>query len=324
VNSSGIDQQIWHQHAWRNRLQSLALLLTMAGFLTLLGWLLWGTLGLIVLLGVGLFAITLTPRLAPQLIMRLYHATPIAPQQAPELWQLLEQLSVRAGLNYVPQLYYLPSSVLNAFAVGQRQQAAIGISDGLLRSLNLRELAGVLGHELSHIRNNDLRVMGLADLLSRATSLLSLLGQLLLLLNLPLLLIGAVTINWFAIGLLIIAPIISALAQMALARNREYDADLNAARLTGDPDGLASALQRIEQIQGGWMERIFMPNRRLPGPSPLRTHPQTANRIARLMALKPSLSPREPLSIDQLYDLVARYGQPITRPPRHHIGGLWH
>jgi heat shock protein HtpX len=75
-----------------------------------------------------------------------------------------------------------------------------------------------------------------------------------------------------------------------LSRTREYDADLNAARLTGDPGGLAQALARIERVQGGWFERIFLPGRHLPAPSLLRTHPPTEERIARLMALKPKLA----------------------------------
>ncbi len=154
--------------------------------------------------------------------------------------------------------------MLNAFAVGTRKHAAIAVTDGLVRQLDMRELVGVVAHEISHVRNNDLWVMGLADMFSRTTSILSLIGQFLLFLNLPLILLSQVTVNWFAIFLLIFAPNLSALAQLALARTREFDADLNAARLTGDPDGLASALVKIERAQGGWLERIFMPNRRVP------------------------------------------------------------
>ena len=321
---SGIDSQVWHQHAWRNRLQSFFLLALMGGFLALLGWLLWGDLGLAMLLMLGLLAVLFTPILSPLMVMRLYGARPILPQQAPVLAQLMRELSERAGLDYVPQLYYVPSQVLNAFATGGREHAAIAITDGLLRTLDLRELAGVLAHELSHVRNKDLRVLGLADLLSRATSLLALLGQFLLLINLPLMLLGMVTLNWYAIALLLTAPLFSALAQLALARTREYDADLNAARLTGDPDGLASALYKLEQIQGGWMEQLFMPSRRAPQPSPLRSHPLTEERIRRLQALKPELSRRplsEPITLE---DWLPGFAPRVTRAPRRHRSGLWH
>jgi heat shock protein HtpX len=215
--------------------------------------------------------------------------------------------------------------MLNAFAVGAPNQAAIAVTDGLLRNLTLREVAGVLAHEISHVRSNDLWVMGLADLFSRATSLMSLMGQFLLLLNIPLLLFGQAAINWFVVLLLIFAPNLSALAQLALSRTREYDADLNAARLTGDPEGLARALQKIEHVQGGWLERIFMPGRRVPEPSLLRTHPQTDERISRLLALRRQV-PRfqERILVDSTPDLTSILGRPVVRLPGWHISGLWH
>lgn len=222
-------------------------------------------------------------------------------------------------------MYYVPSQMLNAFAVGTRKHAAIAVTDGLVRQLDMRELVGVVAHEISHVRNNDLWVMGLADMFSRTTSILSLIGQFLLFLNLPLILLSQVTVNWFAIFLLIFAPNLSALAQLALARTREFDADLNAARLTGDPDGLASALVKIERAQGGWMERILMPNRRVPVPSLLRTHPETEERVRRLMELKPELQSAEILLAGEPdFDRYAVFGKPVSRPPRRHIGGLWH
>ena len=104
----------------------------------------------------------------------MYGASRLTPEQAPPLWRLAATLGERAGLANQPELYYLPSQMLNAFAVGSKTNAAIGVTDGLLRQLDQRELTAVLAHEISHIRSNDLWVMGLADLFSRATSLLSL------------------------------------------------------------------------------------------------------------------------------------------------------
>jgi heat shock protein HtpX len=257
--------------------------------------------------------------------MRLYGASRIGADQAPVLWKAVSRLAERAELPARPELYYVPSRMLNAFAVGTRERSAIAVTDGLLRQLDLRELVGVLAHEISHVRNNDLWVMGLADMFSRATSTLSLVGQFLLLLNLPLVMFSAVSINWLAILLLVFAPTLSALTQLALSRTREYDADLNAARLTGDPAGLASGLAKIERLQGGWLERIFMPGRRIPEPSLLRTHPQTEERIARLMALKPALAGGERLPFEEpAFDARAGMGRPVLPPPRWHISGLWH
>jgi len=325
MHAAGIDSQAWRQHAWVNRLQSLVLLVLMGVFLALLGWLLWGVEGIVLLLVTGLIGIVLNPGVSPRWVMRIYGASQIGPGQAPEILALASELAARAGLPTPPALYYVPSRMLNAFAVGSRNNSAIAITDGLLRQLRIRELAGVLAHEVSHIRSNDLWVMGLADIFSRATSLLSLLGQLLLIVNLPLLLFSAVTINWFAIVLLIFAPTLSAMAQLALARTREYDADLNAVRLTADPDGLASALAKIEAAQGGWLERIFLPGRRIPDPSLLRTHPETRQRIARLTALKSEFTDDgQAGGLRSAADVHSGFGQPVSHPPRWHVSGLWH
>ncbi|MBI1425610.1 MAG: M48 family metalloprotease [Gammaproteobacteria bacterium] len=319
-----IDTSVWVQHAWRNRLQSLLLLVIMAGFVILLGQLLWGADGMLILLVVGLFGVLFSPSFSPWMIMRMYGASRLTPEQSPALWRLVATLGERAGLSAQPELYYVPSRMLNAFAVGSKTNAAIGITDGLLRQLDQRELAGVLAHEISHIRSNDLWVMGLADLFSRATSILSLMGQFLLLVNLPLILFTQVSISWFAIALLIFAPHFSALAQLALSRTREFDADLNAARLTGDPEGLARALAKIEQVQGGWLERVFLPGRRVPEPSLLRTHPHTEERIARLMALQPQLAESAMSMLQFSGAPKMQYAQyPISRMPRWHVNGLW-
>ena len=321
----GIDSTMWLQNLWRNRVQSVLLLAAMGAFLALLGWLVWGPNGVLMLVAVGVLGVAMNPRVSPWWVMHLYGAHPISPQQAPNLWSLAGRLTARADLQNTPDLYYVPSSMLNAFAVGTRQQAAIAVTDGLLRNLTLREIAGVLAHEISHVRNNDLWVMGLADLFSRATLLLSLVGQFLLVMNLPLMLLGQTAFSWPAILLLILAPNLSTLAQLALSRTREYDADLNAARLTGDPEGLARALAKIESEQGGWLERIFMPGRRIPDPSLLRTHPQTDRRIARLLALRPL-----PAGFDRellarpTSDIASTFGRPVVRLPGWHISGLWH
>lgn len=323
TSAMAIDEQVWQQHAWLNRLQSLALLLFMGAYLGLLGWLLAGPSGLAALLVSGAIAVMINPAAAPHWVMHLYRARRLSARDAPALLELVATLGRRAALPAIPALYYVPSETLNAFAVGHPRRSAIAVTDGLLRRLDLRKLAGVLAHETSHIRSNDLWVMGLADMCSRATSLLSLFGQLLLIVNLPLLLFGELGIDWWLIALLVVAPTVSAMAQLALSRTREFDADLNAARLTGDPDGLAAALARIERIQGGWMERVFLPGRGIPDPSLLRTHPQTGDRIARLQALKRQIVPDATLPWMHAGDTPLP-GPPVERRPRWHSNGLWH
>lgn len=321
-----IDPEVWHRHAWRNLSHSLILLATMAGMLGLLGYLLWGKSGLVLLLCAGLAAVTLNSTISPRLVMRLYRARPITAQESPMLWQIIGSLCERAGLERPATPYYIPSRLLNAFAVGSPSQAAIGLTDGLLRQLDIRQLTAVLAHEISHIRANDIWVIGLADTFSRTTSLLSLLGQLMLLVNLPLLFFAEVQVNWLAVLLLLFAPNICALAQLALSRTREFDADLNAARLTGDPEGLALALAQIENLQGNWFERILLPGRRVPEPSILRTHPAARERIERLMDLKPRYT-----RIPDLFTIAGHLadhgrlpGSHVRRRPRWHMTGLWH
>jgi len=324
-----MNAESWLRHALRNRLQSLLMLLVMAGFMALLGGLLWGASGVQWLLWLMVILVLMNPVVSPRMILRMYGATPVGPEQLPGLHQTLEILARRAGLEQPPELYYVPSQVLNAFAVGNRRYAAIAVSDGLLRHLDRRELLGVLAHEVSHVQHNDMWVMGLADLFSRATSLLSVFGQFLLFINLPLILLSQVSISWGAILLLIFAPQFSALAQLALSRVREFDADLNAARLTGDPLGLASALAKLERYTGGMMEQVLLPGRRRREPSLLRTHPATDERIRRLQSLvssdrMPTYSTdefRDPLNLHNVQDAFA---SPVQRRPRRHLNGLWH
>ena len=325
MSSHGIDPVTWNQHAWLNRLQSLLLLGFMAGFLGLLGWLLWGADGLVGLLIGGCVLVLFSPSFSPRLIMQLYGAQPVSRQRAPALHAVAAELSERAGLEHVPSLYYIPSRIVNAFTVGRRERAAIAISDGFARVLDIDEQIGVLAHEISHVRSDDMWVMGLADTFSRVTSFLSLLGQILLLINLPLLLMSQVTLNWWVVLVLILAPGISALAQLGLSRAREYDADLNAARLTGDPEGLARALLKIERLQGSWVEQILLPGRRSPEPSLLRTHPHTEDRVARLMQLRQGV-PGQRIDVHRRYPGPGRLleGRFVRRAPRWHVTGLWH
>jgi len=270
-----------------NLLHTLVLILSMSGLLGYLAWVIGGEGLAVVALLLVVVGYLLTPMVSPSWVLRLYHSQPIGPGAAPELHAVLQTLARRANLKRLPLLFYVPSDVMNAFAVGGPDSPAIALSDGLLRRLSLAETAGVLAHEISHIRQNDIRVMGFADLIERVTRVLSILGQVLLLMNLPLLLFTPFSIDWLSIGLLIFAPGISVLGQLSLARTREYNADLNAAELLGDPLPLASALRKMERVQGGLFEQFIGPGRRLPDPSLLRTHPATEERIRRLLALRP-------------------------------------
>ena len=167
-----------------------------------------------------------------------------------------------------------------------------------------------------------------ADLTSRMTNLLAILGQFLLIVNLPMMLAGRTMFNWWAILLLIIAPTVSSLVQLALSRTREYNADLGAAELTGDPEALASALKKMDHFHGNWLKRMLRPGyQKLPEASLLRTHPPTAERIRRLLGMRDNLpdhgrlEPR-PLPVAEIkrpVRILAR--DPFS--PRWHRNALW-
>lgn len=311
------------RHRLRNWLHTAVLVGGMVGICLLLGWYLGGGLEGLLILGTTVAILTLlAPWISPHLVFRMYRATPLSERQAPGLVRIVEELSNRAGLGRPPRLYYIPSRMINAFAAGTRGDAGLGITDGLLRRLEPREIVGVLAHELTHLRNGDLRVMSLADLVTRTVHLLSWTGQLLLFINLPLYLLGAEPFPWLLVVLLIFAPTLSALLQLALSRQREFDADLGAAELTGDPRGLASALHKMERLQGGFLERIFLPGRRIPEPSLLRTHPETEERVSRLLELEDKDRPDLAGATPPLHRVP---GDPRRLPqPSWHVTGLWH
>ena len=279
-----MDKAQWRKHKLFNSIQSLVLIVALAIILGFLGNLIGGKFLAFFAIG-GIFVLYFfNPVVSPYLVLKTYRTRLITPAQAPNLYAVLRLLAKRADLPSVPKLYYLPSNIMNAFAVGMPENAVITLSDGILRSLSPREIAAVLAHEISHIAHEDMRIMGFADLVSRLTNFLSLIGQFLLILSLPLLLFGIVIISWTAIFILIFAPIVTDLLQLALSRNREYDADLGAVRLLNDPEALASAL--LKMGGGSILTQILKPGYHAPDPSLLRIHPPIKERIRRILSLR--------------------------------------
>lgn len=316
-------QDVVVNHDFRNWLHTVLLLGSMLALLVLLGWLVAGQTGIIWAVILGGILVLFGQQVSPQLVLRMYRARPLTSAEAPQLYQIMEELAQRAQLPYVPALYYVPSRMLNAFAVGNRRNAAIGLTDGLLRGLNLRELTGVLAHEMSHIRNNDMRSMSVADVISRVTNLFSTFGKFLLLVNLPLIFMGSAPISWWAILLLIVAPFISGLLQLALSRTREFDADLDAIQLTHDPVGLMNALQKLEYYATNIWQQVLFPGRGVPDPSIFRTHPHTKDRIARLQELSPQQYQPIAMPAQVPFVLPGNYTQ-VTRQPGWRMMNLWY
>lgn len=312
------------QHRRRNRLHSFLLVGGIGLILLVSASLIWSWTGAMVALLIVVLLAFFGPRVPPQTIMQLYRAKPVDPRYGGQLSHVVEVLADRAELPAHPRLYVIPSMTLNAFATGTRERAAIAVTEGLLRRLSLREVAGVLAHEMSHIRNNDLAVMALADAMTRFTQMMSYVAVFLALMNIPALLFGEAPFPWTAILLLYLAPSASSLLQLGLSRTREYDADVEGAGLTGDPAGLASALRSLERYEGRfWEDLMFpVPGRRIPQPSVLRSHPATEDRIARLLELQGRRHPAPIRVVEEpMFSMVG--AGPIELTPRYRWPGVW-
>jgi heat shock protein HtpX len=305
---------------FRNLTHSVVLIGGIGLITAICAYTLWGRPGVVWTFALILVLLLVSPRIAPEVIIRMYGAQRVG-VFGDSLLRTVEELARRAGLPVVPKVYVIPSPMLNAFATGTQNDAIVAVTHGMLSTLSGREIAGVLAHEMAHIAHNDLWVMNLADTLSRFTHFMSMLAVILFFLNLPLFFFGGAQIPWLSIILLYFAPTLSSLLQLGLSRAREYAADLEGARLAGDPEGLISALAKIERQQGGVWEKVFLPGRRVPVPSILRTHPVTEERIARLRAL--SQPQREPIRTAGAQEVAGHFQLPRQRPS-YHISGLWY
>ncbi len=313
-----------NRHKLINTLQTILLIGGMSLLLAITAELLFGGDILPWVFWMAVFSLIITVKISPNLVLRLYHARPLQRSEAEELHLIVEELARRAELPAVPALYIVPTPIMNAFTVGSRYNSAIAVTDGLLRNLTLRELTGVLAHEIGHLVNNDLQVMAVADAVGRLTASLSLTGQVLIVINLPIVLTGQAGIPWTGILLLLFAPTVSSLLQLAVSRVREFDADLEAARITGDPAGLAAALEKMERYERSLLRQIFLPDINNPSPSLLRTHPDTKERIRRLMEIEHEKAAGHFPAIDAAdHKPELRNIDPAYNLPRNRMLGFW-
>ena len=235
-----------------------------------------------------------------KIVLKMYGGQEVSAQDDPELYGLVQDLAQRAGLP-MPKVYILPQDTPNAFATGRNpEHAAVAVTDGIRRILTKRELAGVLGHELSHVKNRDILVSTIAATLAGAIGYLAQMAQFAMFFggnrdrddeggggNI----IGLIV-------MMIVAPIAAMLIQMAVSRSREYGADEGGAKVTGDPLALASALRKLHmgaqniplQVNNATANataHMFIVNP-LTGhglASLFSTHPPMEERIARLEAM---------------------------------------
>ena len=275
-----------------NQIKTVALLGVLTGLFVWLGGVIGGQSGLLIGLIMAAVMNLGSWFFSDKIALAAYGAQPLSPEQAPQLHQMLTQLSQRAGIP-TPALYLIPTPAVNAFATGRDpQHAAVAVTQGIMQALPADELEGVLAHELSHILHRDTLTQAVAATIGGAISYLAQMAM------------------WFGafssdddnapnpIALLLmtlLAPIAATVVQLAISRTREFAADAGAAKLTGNPRALANALQRLE----AGARQIPMDSN--PAFSPLliiepltgqsfaklfSTHPTTQDRVQRLLQLE--------------------------------------
>jgi len=272
-------------------LRTSLLLAGLTALFLAVGWMIGGQGGMLIALvfaiGTNVFAYWNSDKM----VLRMYNAHEVDARSAPELYGLVEQLAARAQLP-MPRVYVIDNPQPNAFATGRDpQHAAVAATTGLLRTLSHQELAGVLAHELAHIRNRDTLIMTVTATIAGALSMLAHFG----------LFFGGSRDNQGGfignILIVILAPIAAMLVQFAISRTREYAADRAGAEICGHPMWLGSALQKLEssarRIDNPAAEsnpataHLFIVNP-LNGRSfdnMFSTHPSTENRVRALREL---------------------------------------
>lgn len=281
-----LDAAALARHQRRNRVESVLILVGIGGWMAVVGWLVAGATGIVWTALGAMLVLLIQPIRSTALLKALFNAVPLSPSQAPELCGVMRELARRAGLQRVPPLLFIPRPELIALSTGWGLDAAIAVSEGMLRALPSHELAAVLAHETSHLRAGDLKLLRLAEAAGRFTRTLSLFSLLLALFYLPGMGLSGEEMPLLPLLLLIVAPIASDLLTLKLSRTREFGADAGGAALTGDPESLIRALVRIETLQGGNWERLTRGGG-FRWFNWIRTHPTTRERLARLRELTP-------------------------------------
>lgn len=276
-------------HVFGNYLKTAALLAGLTAIVLWVGQSLGGRGGLLIA-GVIVFVMNFASYwFSDRIALAIHRAQPLPREQAPWIHDAVAELSRRAGIP-MPRLYYLPTHTPNAFATGRNPaHAAVAVTAGLVELLDQREVVAVLAHELAHVKNRDTLISTVAATLAGVITHV------------------AQTLFWFGgmfmggnsdseedhgsalgqLGVLLVAPIAATLLQLAVSRSREYGADATGAELMGDPEALASALQKIHAgVQ-------MMPYDRAPATSHLFiANPLSGGAVMKLFSTHPPMEER--------------------------------
>ncbi|MCC7283631.1 MAG: zinc metalloprotease HtpX, partial [Acetobacteraceae bacterium] len=252
-------------------------------------------------------------------VLRMANAQPIGPNDAPRLFQMTKAMAARAGIP-MPALYVIHDDQPNAFATGRNpENAAVAVNTGLLNLMDERQVAGVVAHELAHIRNRDTLIMTVTATIAGAIGMLAQFGAIFGMARDS---EGRPANPIAGILIMILAPIAAMIVQMAISRAREYEADRIGAGIVGDPNALADALESLEagvsRTHSQWAENhpaaahlcIVNPLAGTGTDNLFSTHPKTANRVAALRAMAAAARPGAPMP-------AAAAARPAAAGPRN-------
>lgn len=276
-----------------NMMKTAILMAAITGLFMAIGSLLGGQQGMVLALLVALGMNFFSYWFSDKLVLKMYNAQEVDETTAPQFYAMVRELAGKAGLP-MPRVYLIDENAPNAFATGRNpHHAAVAATTGLMRILNERELRGVMAHELAHVKHRDILISTISATMAGAISMLA---------NFAMFFGGRDSEGRPAnpvVGLLvmILAPLAASLIQMAISRAREFEADRGGAEICGDPQALASALQKIQRyaqgipleaaerhpetaqmmimnpLSGGGLRGLFS------------THPATEDRVARLLEM---------------------------------------
>lgn len=273
-------------------IRTTILMASLSGLLVVIGFLIGGAstavFFLLMAFAINFFSYFFSDKMA----LAMSGAKPVSQSEAPKLYVAVEELTTRAGLP-MPRLYVIPQDQPNAFATGRNpKHSAVAVTRGILNLLSEDELRGVLGHELTHIRNRDILIQSVASAIGAAITYVA---YMLLWFgdddNSPLALVGQ-------LATFLLAPIAASIIQLAISRQREYAADAGGAEICGNPESLASALLRLEQGATAMPMQVNQAAEPLYIVKPFSakgmaglfsTHPPIEERVKRLRQMRPSL-----------------------------------
>jgi len=254
-------------NGFTNTIKTWTLLAALAGLLVFVGGLIGGQTGMILALGLAIAMNGFVYWKSDTLALRANGARELKPGEAPRLRAIVTELARRAGIP-LPRLYIIDRPEPNAFATGRDPaHSAVAVTTGILETMDERELTGVLAHELSHVKNRDTLVGTIAATIGGAISFLAQMLQFQMIFGGGSDEEGGGGGFLGALAAMILAPVAALIIQLAVSRGREYRADSTGAGLTGDPEGLARALERLEAAnqRQGLLGRL---RGRTPAPQP--------------------------------------------------------